>query len=55
MTVFTSDSSGQDGEDDELMVTAKQTLVWIDQARRKSLPVPDLFRERILAFEGPAT
>ena len=43
-----------DGEGDELMVTAKQTLVWIDQARRKSLPVPDLFRERILAFEGSA-
>ena len=37
---------------DELMVTAKQTLVWLDVSERRSLPVPDLFRERILAFEG---
>jgi acyl-CoA thioester hydrolase len=37
---------------DELMVTAKQTLVWLDIAERRSLPVPDLFRERILEFEG---
>jgi YbgC/YbaW family acyl-CoA thioester hydrolase len=44
-----------DGEEDELMVTAKQTLVWIDEARRKSLRVPDLFRERILEFERATT
>jgi YbgC/YbaW family acyl-CoA thioester hydrolase len=37
---------------DELMVTAKQTLVWLDVSERRSLPVPDLFRERILEFEG---
>ena len=36
---------------DELMVTAKQTLVWLDLGERRSLPVPDLFRERILEFE----
>jgi acyl-CoA thioester hydrolase len=36
----------------ELMVTAKQTLVWLDISERRSLPVPDLFRERILEFEG---
>ena len=44
-----------DGADDELMVTAKQTLVWLDLERRRPLPVPDLFRQRILEFEGPAT
>ena len=43
------------GGDDELMVTAKQTLVWIDLAQRRPLPVPDLFRRRILEFEGPGT
>ncbi len=42
---------GDDGPD-ELMVTAKQTLVWLDIAERRSLPVPDRFRERILEFEG---
>ena len=47
---------GADNEgDDELMVTAKQTLVWLDLARRRPLPVPDLFRRRILEFEGPET
>ena len=37
---------------DELMVTAKQTLVWLDIEQRQSLRVPDLFRDRILEFEG---
>jgi acyl-CoA thioester hydrolase len=44
-----------DGADDELMVTAKQTLVWLDLAHRRPLPVPDLFRERIHAFERLGT
>ena len=43
-----------DGEDDELMATAKQTLVWIDQARAAAAAGARPFRERILAFEGPA-
>jgi acyl-CoA thioester hydrolase len=41
-----------DGVDDELMVTAKQTLVWLDLAKRRPLTVPDLFRQRIREFEG---
>jgi acyl-CoA thioester hydrolase len=41
-----------DDAEDELMVTAKQTLVWLDLAKRRPLPVPDLFRERVLEFEG---
>jgi acyl-CoA thioester hydrolase len=38
--------------DDPLMVTAHQTLVYVDLAERKACPVPDEFRERVLAFEG---
>ena len=38
--------------DDELMVTAHQTLVYVDLAERKACPVPDAFREPVLAFEG---
>src|SRR5882757_2362408 len=34
-----------DGGDDDLMATAKQTLVLIDREHRKPLPVPDQFRE----------
>jgi YbgC/YbaW family acyl-CoA thioester hydrolase len=44
-----------EGGEDELMVTAKQTLVWIDLAQRRPLAVPDLLRQRILDFEGPET
>jgi len=38
--------------DDVLMVTAHQTLVYIDLQERKACPVPDDYRERVLAFEG---
>ena len=38
--------------DDALMVTAHQTLVYVDLAERKACPVPDSFREPVLAFEG---
>jgi acyl-CoA thioester hydrolase len=39
-------------EDDVLMVTAHQTLVLVDLEERKAIPVPDVVRERIRAFEG---
>jgi len=39
-------------ETDELMVTSDQTLVLVDLGERKALPIPDVFRERIRAFEG---
>ena len=42
----------EDGDSDVLMVTAKQTLVLIDLAERRSTPIPEAFRERIAAFEG---
>ena len=38
--------------DDQLMVTAHQTLVYVDLAERKACPVPDSFRTPVLAFEG---
>jgi acyl-CoA thioester hydrolase len=38
--------------DDLLMVTAHQTLVYVDLAERKACPVPDAFREPVLSFEG---
>ena len=40
------------GEEEVLMVTAAQTLVLIDHADRRPLPVPDGFRATIGAFEG---
>jgi acyl-CoA thioester hydrolase len=39
-------------EDDELMVTAHQTLVLVDLAARKAAPVTEVFREKIREFEG---
>jgi acyl-CoA thioesterase FadM len=33
-------------------VTAKQTLVLVDLEERKAIPVPEVVRERIRAFEG---
>ena len=38
--------------DDVLMVTAHQTLVYVDLPERKACPVPDAFRGAVTAFEG---
>lgn len=38
--------------DDVLMVTAHQTLVYVDLAERKACPVPDAWREPVLGLEG---
>jgi acyl-CoA thioester hydrolase len=38
--------------DDALMVTAHQTLVYIDLEARKAAPVSDAYRAAITAFEG---
>jgi acyl-CoA thioester hydrolase len=40
-------------ESDELMVTASQTLVLVDLEERHAAPIPDGYRERMRAFEGP--
>jgi acyl-CoA thioester hydrolase len=39
-------------EDDELMVTAHQTLVLVDVDARKPSPIRDEFRDKIRGFEG---
>jgi acyl-CoA thioester hydrolase len=38
--------------DDMLLVTAHQTLVYIDVSERCAIHVPDDYRERVLGFEG---
>jgi acyl-CoA thioester hydrolase len=38
--------------DDLLMVTAHQTLVYVDLAERRARPVPEDYRKRVQAFEA---
>ncbi|HEY7208547.1 MAG TPA: thioesterase family protein [Gaiellaceae bacterium] len=38
-------------EDDLLLVTARQTLVYVDLADRRACPVPDAVREAVRGFE----
>jgi acyl-CoA thioester hydrolase len=38
--------------DDLLLVTAHQTLVYVDLTERKAHPVPATFRKPVLTFEG---
>jgi acyl-CoA thioester hydrolase len=38
--------------DDELMVTATQTLVLVDLEERKACPIPDSYKGAIREFEG---
>ena len=44
-----------DDEPDVLMATAKQTIVLIELANRKPVPVPDSFRKRVTEFEELGT
>ena len=39
-------------DDDELMVTAQQTLVLVDLEKRRAARIPDTFRDKIREFEG---
>ena len=39
-------------EDDVLMVTVTQTLVFIDLEERRALPIPAWYRDAIRGFEG---
>ena len=39
-------------DSDELMATAKATLVCIDLDERRAVPVPEAFRRQVTAFEG---
>ncbi|MDQ3671958.1 MAG: acyl-CoA thioesterase [Actinomycetota bacterium] len=38
--------------DDELMVTAELTVVLVELAERRPVPIPDAIREAVKAFEG---
>jgi acyl-CoA thioester hydrolase len=40
--------------DDELMVTATQTVVLVDLDERKAVAIPDTYKQAIRAFEGDA-
>ena len=51
-TSATYEMSAYRVEDDELMVTAHQTLVLVDLEARKAAPIPEQFRETIRGFEG---
>jgi acyl-CoA thioester hydrolase len=50
-TSVTYDHAAYLAEDDVLMATAKQTLVLIDLADRRPVPVPDSFREQVGSFD----
>ena len=39
-------------EDDVLMVTARQTLVFVDLNERRACPIPAAYREGVVRFEG---
>jgi acyl-CoA thioester hydrolase len=43
-----------EGDGDTLMATASATLVCISLAERRAVPVPELFRETVSAFDAPA-
>jgi len=43
-----------DDAEDELMCRAQQTVVSLDLATRRPLPVPGALRDAVLAFEGAA-
>jgi acyl-CoA thioester hydrolase len=50
-TSVTYDHAAYLADEDVLMATAKQTLVLINPADRRPLPVPDSFRDLVAAFE----
>jgi acyl-CoA thioester hydrolase len=53
-TSVTYEFAAYRARDDELMVTATQTLVLVDLDERKAAPIPEAYKEAIRAFEGEA-
>ena len=51
-TSVTSECAAYRVEDDVLMCTAEQTMVLIDVAEHRPVPVPEEYRSRVAAFEG---
>jgi acyl-CoA thioester hydrolase len=50
-TSVTYDLAAYRLDDDVLMATANQTVVLLDLASRRPIPVPDSFRDQVTAFE----
>ena len=53
-TSVTYELAAYRASDDDLMVTATQTLVLVDLDERKPVPIPETYKEAIRAFEGEA-
>jgi acyl-CoA thioester hydrolase len=51
-TSATFEFAAHRGHDDVLMVTASQTLVLVDLAERRPVPIPNRYREQAVAFEA---
>ena len=51
-TSITFEFSAHKIPDDTLLVTAHQTLVYVDLDERTAIPVPDDYSARVVAFEG---
>lgn len=51
-TSITFEFSAHKIPEDTLLVTAHQTLVYIDLAERTAIAVPDDYKARVVAFEG---
>ena len=51
-TSVTYELAAYRARDDELMVTATQTLVLVDLEERKACAIPDWYREKVGAFEA---
>ena len=51
-TSVTFEFAAHEVEDGTLLVTAHQTLVYVDLQERKALPVPEDYKTSIVAFEG---
>lgn len=52
-TSVTFEFAAYKADDDTLMVTAHQTLVYVDLVERKAVPVPDDYKQTVADFEGP--
>jgi acyl-CoA thioester hydrolase len=53
-TSVTFELAAYRARDDELMVTATQTLVLVDLDERKACAIPDAYKDAIRKFEGEA-
>jgi acyl-CoA thioester hydrolase len=53
-TSVTFELAAYRAHDDELLVTATQTLVLVDLDERKACAIPDAYKDAIRTFEGEA-